>query len=389
MKEKNAQLLLFIAVFFITQCTNAGFVGESKKSKKQVQQSIPPKGDITSTEDITQEEPVGEIPMEGPITEPDQDESDPEPPLDPPDEQDPPEMDNNQAPYFISQPITSHSYYQASGDQLILKSEVRDFNMAHVDFESYTSDSVVKGLVAPGLSSEGVPVFTGIPGQVVTSSESFSQWYKDVEGVNQTLNFNIPLQKIEGKRVYEYYSDAFFPIDNEGYGNEGNVHNYHFTLKVETEFTYLGGESFTFIGDDDLWVFIDGKLVIDLGGMHQEAEDTIDLDSLNLEIGKKYDFALFFAERKLTESNFKIETTIALESNQTYIYQALATDPDNETLAYSLVKSPENMVIDEKTGLVSWNPEANDLGDHQISIKVEDPKGKYDLQEFTLKILNK
>jgi fibro-slime domain-containing protein len=38
------------------------------------------------------------------------------------------------------------------------------------------------------------------------------------------------------------------------------------------------GEQFTFIGDDDVWIFINGRLATDLGGLHTEVGGVIDLD---------------------------------------------------------------------------------------------------------------
>merc|ERR1719346_530277 len=93
---------------------------------------------------------------------------------------------------------------------------------------------------------------------------------------------------------------GYFPIDGEGWGDEivhaGTKHNYYFTLEMHHVFKYHGGEVFKFRGDDDLWVFINDELVIDLGGTHVALEKSVNLDDLNLEKEKTYTLDLFFAE---------------------------------------------------------------------------------------------
>ena len=96
--------------------------------------------------------------------------------------------------------------------------------------------------------------------------------------VNQSIPFDIQLQLDMQTDTWVYDNDSFFPIDNMGFGNEGNQHNYHFTYEVHTNFTYEGGEQFTFRGDDDVWVFINGKRIIDLGGVHPPQQQMVDID---------------------------------------------------------------------------------------------------------------
>jgi archaellum component FlaF (FlaF/FlaG flagellin family) len=66
-----------------------------------------------------------------------------------------------------------------------------------------------------------------------------------------------------------------------------------------------------------------------------------------------------------------------------YQYDVDASDADNDTLTYSLTAYPTGMSINSQTGLISWTPAANQLGNQSVSVQVSDGKGGSDSQSFT------
>lgn len=138
----------------------------------------------------------------------------------------------------------------------VITATVRDFKRGdrsdgHPDFETFGGQRANVGLVDSALGPEKKPVFrsTGSPANL-TSKERFDEWYRDVVSTNMSFQIELPLTAMGQSWVFESF--AFFPLDDKGFGNQGEPHNFHFTTEVHTTVTYSGGEVFRFSGDDDV-----------------------------------------------------------------------------------------------------------------------------------------
>jgi fibro-slime domain-containing protein len=195
------------------------------------------------------------------------------------------------------------------------------------DFENEEGDD--RGIVPTDLGADLKPVYAhGTASTATTHGQAlFDLWYRDTPGTNIPYAYDLPLTSDGGIETFD--NQEFFPLDGRGWNDEyvaddGNLHNFSFTFELHTTFGYRGGETFTFTGDDDVFVFINGKLVVDLGGVHSAETKSIQLDHLvtddasqtpvPLTAGSTYPFDIFYNERHTVASHFRMDTSIGFNN---------------------------------------------------------------------------
>lgn len=219
----------------------------------------------------------------------------------------------------------------------IILGVVRDFKGreqgGHPDFEGpLYGMEITPNLVAAALGVDQKPVYAsmceeGHPspaptcpfGPETTTKPNFDQWYRYTVNVNQPFLVNLWFAP-QSNGLFTFQSLFFYPLDLAGFGNsgtgkEGRPHNFSFTTELHTRFQYKGGETFQFEGDDDVWVFINNHLAVDVGGLHPKKIGAVTLDTsaqqLGIVKGNVYNLDLFHAERHTPESTFRIDTNLS------------------------------------------------------------------------------
>ncbi len=80
---------------------------------------------------------------------------------------------------------------------------------------------------------------------------------------------------------------------------------------------------------------------------------------------------------------------LTVNEDTLYSYDVEAFDPNtNETLTFSLDVAPTGMTINATTGRIEWTPDNDDVGDHAVTVRVEDAILAYDTQDFNVAVAN-
>ncbi|MCP4294241.1 MAG: fibro-slime domain-containing protein, partial [Proteobacteria bacterium] len=212
-------------------------------------------------------------------------------------------------------------------------------------------------MVRDTLSSIGQPIKSD---KVDPGSSNLNEWFDSKDG-NDTCIDMVWKKTADGDWEFDSGKKGFFPIDGFDHPNNskpggtykddsGNPHNFHFSMEIHLQFQYEKGTAqlFEFRGDDDVWIYVNGILAIDIGGIHGAQDGSVNLDTdqnkLGLVDGETYALDIFFSERQTKGSNFRAKTSIDIKNDITLFYKSTALSSaitQYDILKYDLVASDE------------------------------------------------
>lgn len=141
----------------------------------------------------------------------------------------------------------------------------------------YHYKEIEKGLVEYELDENHLPVL--VSGELTPNRglDDAERWFESVDGKSENYIGAIKMEYSAAGAVFSFIRDEFYPLDEAKF-SDGDVvnkdgHNHLFTMGLAVPFTALisGEEAFEIEADDDTFVFVGDRLVIDMGGIHERA----------------------------------------------------------------------------------------------------------------------
>jgi fibro-slime domain-containing protein len=264
---------------------------------------------------------------------------------------------------------STHPDFNVGGTKPACDGPNRDYNGATL------------GIVMPRLDANGKPVVN--PASICPVDRF--DWFTTQTIVSPYTNavcYNLRLTKNDDG-LFQYDTAYFYPLDSfkfldpagtipnpwwtPGTDDKGFQHNYSFTMELGAQFEYKKGQTFYFRGDDDVWVFINNILAVDIGGIHNPVEGLVKLDTIGqnngtrLVVGQTYSFKLFFSERNCCGSNFRMVTSLNLRTSSNLF--TTQTFPGGGVRQYTMFEkiSQSNLSCDYSQSVIDTQPAVVDF----------------------------
>ena len=159
-----------------------------------------------------------------------------------------------------------------------------------------------------------------------------------------------------GWRFYDVYGKEVAEGTPGASYNWKGKRNQHFCFESHAKFTYKRGLKLSFLGDDDIWVFIDNRLAVDLGGTHLAAPGYVDLDfffkGTDIQPGDEKDLDIFFCDRRTTMSNVRIKTNMYIQQKKSITSKETKTvgNKDESSFTLSYTQSGDGSCVSAMSG---------------------------------------
>ncbi|XP_022091637.1 uncharacterized protein LOC110979841, partial [Acanthaster planci] len=254
-----------------------------------------------------------------------------------------------------------------TGDDIHLNVIYYDFSVSHPDFTSVGKSVISR----PSYVLSPYGAWLAISDN--PTGDSFSRWFRHDTSLNYAIESQLVLEWLNSSGLENssnrFWSDAFYPVDGLGFASEGQrdcdfiLHNFGFTSAIRTGIMFNGTEIITVGGGDEIWVYVNKVLVLEVhgdsssnpvrckkitlasaaseGGSYLTPEEGTIVNGgcqisdsvldervfLELQIGESYHFDIFHTERNPCSSEFFLEIQGM---------DFLPSDPDNPPVDYAV-----------------------------------------------------
>ncbi len=228
----------------------------------------------------------------------------------------------------------------------------------------YHNKEVEQGIVEYELNSEHMPVASG--GQLTSNrgvvgdsngNTNFARWFHEINGESKNYVGVLRLDYNADNAEFSFHKNEFYPLDDIEYNKNdlGNSdgHNHLFTMSFATPFTVLrsGREQFEVVADDDTFVFIGDKMVVDMGGIHGATAGRFTIH----EDGEVY---------SAVDNEELAFSGIVLDEGEDAIVRIFHADRDSENSVFNVRYSEMDLAVvdakladnDDETVLIAYDP---------------------------------